>query len=641
MSIGRLSKRRGVRAVVFGVVGIVVGWFLLPPLVADTRVVRWLIARYLGRELGAHVEVGKVSASSWRGAVVVRIGTVDVYEKGSDNFVAYCERVELWVKPWWLLVGRVVIEPVRIELVEVELPTMVVQRMLMRRGYLSGAIWEEPVAGLRRTLGLRGVVGRARSSKSGWEVELRGECGETLLRGGRFEVACVHDGERQETRIEGFTLEGERVVEKHFFDGREMRVVEVSAPVRVKVIGNVRGSEVTLSPIEVRLGGCWLTGRFTVDGQNMGMRARVGGQGLETLVLVWPGFALSSGVERIEGGVTSESELHSGRLITEGVLKVGAGVVRGVPVREASVTLEMVNDRISALNMAGEVFGGFLAMSLLESGGLTGSNRMLLGQVAVRGLDLNACLGTMERIPATAGGELYGRFSFSVTNMGIGAFLRRRVSELGELEGEGTVVLSNAYVSYFGGRQWESGAGVPRAAKQFLGLAGVLTEAVGGVALLNRLIKPGEYRGPQAIRARCVVKHGEVATPEFSAETPFGHVRAEGVCAGEGVLQYRVRCELNEEISAKFAEHPVLSQFYRDGVLVVPLSVSGTVGEPRVRLDLTEAERQELEERLLALVTEYVAGKLGQTNVARVVGEGGRVGTEIEEAVRSIMRRLF
>jgi len=548
----------------------------------------------------------------------------------------------LHIHPLWLLVGRVVAEPVRVHTIEVEVPTVIVQRLMLSRGYLSRPLMEESPAGIRRTLALRAISGRLASSRSGWVVDIHGTCAQPLLRDAMFELVCVHDVKHQQTRIEVFALQGTRVVEKHYFDGRGMQSMELTAPVRLKVLGHVRGSEVALSHIEAMMGACRMTGRMTLDPQNVSMRANVAGTTLASLALLSPSFAISSRVDNVDMRMTSKTDMHSGRLRSEGVLKFGAADVRGVPLRDASISFELVNDRIMAINAAAQAFDGMVTLTLLESPAVSGSNSTLLGQLAVRGMDLNACLATMERVPATAGGELNVRLTFSLDNVGIAAFLQRKFSEFGDLKGDGTVTLSNAYLNYFGDQHWNASPAVPPALKNFLALSAVLTDAASGVPVLNRLIRPGRYSGPRAIHARVVLDHGALATPELTAFMPLGLLTADGTCSADGTLHYRVRMRMNETISDKFANHPVLSQFYREGVLTVPVVVSGTVTQPRVTLDLTDAERREFEDRLIAMITDYVAVRLGQTNVAlRGDGSNSDATTRIEDAVRTIMRRLF
>lgn len=637
MNIRRLGERRSVRIGALVAAGVLTAWLVLPPMLADTAVVKTPLRRYLARQLRAHVELGDVSATTWRGPLIVTLSTLDVYDRSSDAFLAYCEKIELRIKPLWLLAGRVVAEPVRIQAIECEVPSVLLHRLMLARGYLSRPLLEESPAGLRRTLALRDIRGRLASSRAGWVLDIHGSCAQPLLRDASFELVCIHDGKQRQTRIEVFALQGTRVVEKHYFDGRDLQRMELTAPVRMKLLGTVRGSELALSHIETVLSACRLTGRLTLDPQNVNMRASIAGQTLESLALLSPSFAISSRVDNLDVRMTSKTDMHSGRLLSEGVVKFGAADVRGMPVRDASVSFEMVNDRIMAMNAAAQVFDGMATLTLLESPGVAGSNSTLLGQLAVRGMDLNACLAMLERVPATAGGELNLRLSFSVDNVGIGAFLQRKFNEFSDLKGEGTLTLSNAYLTYFGDHQWSSTPAVPPSVKNLLGVAAVVTEAAGGVPLLNRLIRPGRYSGPRAINARIVLDHGALSTPELTASMPLGLLTADGTCSADGTLHYRVRMRMNETISEKFAEHPVLSQFYHNGVLTVPVAISGTVAQPRVALDLTEAERREFEDRLIAMITDYVANRLGQTNVVQRTDGSSR----IEDAVRNIMRRLF
>jgi len=642
MNIRQLIEGCGVRLGALVIAVMIAAWLVLPPMLADTAVVKRPLKRYLERHLRAHVELGEVSVSTWRGPLVVWLASLDMYDRSDDTFLAYCEKIELHIHPLWLLAGRVVAEPVRVHAIEVEVPTVIVQRLMLARGYLSRPVLEESPAGIRRTLAFRAVHGRLASSRAGWVLDIRGACTQALLRDATFELVCVHDGKQQQTRIEVFALQGTRVVEKHYFDGRGMQSMKLTAPFRLKLLGHVRGREVALSHIEATMGTCRMTGRVMLDPQNVSMRANVAGQTLASLALLWPSLATSSRVDNVDMRMTSKTDLHSGRLLSEGVLKFGAAEVRGVPLRDASITFELVNDRIMTINAAAQAFDGMVTLTLLESPAVSGSNATLLGQLAVRGMDLNACLATMERIPATAGGELNVRLTFSLDNVGIAAFLQRKFSEFSDLKGDGTVTLSNAYLNYFGDQHWNASPAVPPALKNFLALSAVLTDAAGGVPVLNRLIRPGRYSGPRAIDARVVLDHGALATPELTASMPLGQLTAEGTCSADGALHYRVRIRINESISEKFADHPVLSQFYRDGVLTVPVVVSGTVTQPRITLDLTEAERREFEDRLIAMITDYVAVRLGQTNTA-LRGEGSASGTSarIEDAVRTIMRRLF
>lgn len=637
MNIRRLSERRSVRIGALVAAGLIAAWLVLPPMLADTAAIKTPLRRYLARQLRAHVELGELSATTWRGPLVLTLSTLDVYDRSSDAFLAYCEKIELRIKPLWLLAGRVVGEPVRIQAIECEVPSVLLHRLMVARGYLSRPLLEESPAGLRRTLALRDIRGRLASSRAGWVLDIHGSCAQPLLRDASFELLCVHDGKQQQTRIEVFTLQGTRVVEKHYFDGRGMQRLEVTAPVRVKLLGTVRGSELALSHIEAVLGVCRLTGRLSVDPHKMSMRASMAGQTLESLALLSPSFAISSRVENLDVRMTSKTDIHSGRLLSEGVVKFGAAVARGIPLRDASVSFEMVNDRIMAMNAAAQVFDGMATLTLLESPSVAGSNSTLLGQLAVRGMDLNAALAMVERMPATAGGDLHLRLSFSVDNVGIVAFLQRKFNEFADLKGEGTITLSNAYLTYFGDHQWNSAPTVPPPVKNLLGVAAVVTDAARGVPLLNRLIRPGRYSGPQAITARLVFDRGALSTPELYASMPLGVLTADGTCSADGTLHYRVRMRMNETISEKFAHHSVLSQFYHNGVLTVPVIISGTVAEPRVALDLTEVERREFEDRLIAMITDYVANRLGQTNLVQRTDGSSR----IEDAVRTIMRRLF
>jgi hypothetical protein len=574
----------------------------------------------------------------------VEIASLDVYSHDGNAFIAFCDSLALNVSPLHLLLGRIRSSGSHVNRVDVELPTVLLHRFMLDHGFLSQPVIEEEPYGVRQYMSFRDVDLDLQSDPDRWSLAARGVCDVPFLKDTSFDVKLARVPASRSLRIEGFSLTGERVVEQRVVKNGRFATDVLRAPLQFDLRGLVATDRIDLSKISLSIGDCYAESRFSSTSNGLAFEINVNGQNIDDLRLLLNTRTHSNTLAGINLHARSRTA-PDGSLATDGVLKIAGGAVRDTPFRNASFTFQLSNDRIVAFDSIATVWDGDFHVALNESvaaGDSSPSNRLLLGELAARHIDMRQCLGEFETLPAESGGEMNFDITFDMEHVGVAEFLATRLREFALHNGAGYVTLSNAYLRFFASEQWLLSPQVPELIRNFLGLSANLTAAPRSLPLITKLIKEAGIDAPRTVSARVIIENGTLATPQIFADTPIGRLVAVGHCDEAGDIDYGLAIELSDAIVAQYGDHPLVSLFRHDSTFDVPVRISGSLAQPRVELDLTDQERVEFEERLMALITAYIEQKLASEQAGTTEQAALPKDIEgIEQTVRSLIRKLF
>ena len=631
-----------------GMATVAVLWLVVPPLLADSPVVTTPLKHYLSRQIGARVNVADVTLSTWGISPEIVIGSLSVVSATNEQVVAYGDRVSLRLSFWNMLVGRIKTTKGRAGRIDIEVPTLPLQRFLLAHGYLSQPLIHEMPLGVRQYMSFQDIRFALDAGHGTWSVEAAGRCDMPLVRDARFECEAKGNPRSRSVAIERFMLCGTRVVERHVRYGRSMEPLELSAPFMVEVTGVVCGAEIELPRIACTLGGFSMESSLRRTAGALDVRVSAVTQAIERIACIVPGLDWDSALSNVDARVSTVLDPATGRLKTEGTLSVAEGCISRIPFHQGVLAFTLDNDRVMSLTAIASMWDGIVRITLMDSPGagqdvIAATNRVLIGTMAASGVDMNACIGSFDEIPAAAGGELNADFTFDMQNMGVAEFLGRNVNQFDMMNGQGSLVLSNAYLQFFATDKWLDSPRMPSVVRKVLGIAANLTGAAASVPLVTKIVgKDINTTMPRAVVSKVVVKSGVVSTPEMVADTPLGTLTARGQCNPDGELLYRVQVRLRQDLLEKYGSHPLFALFRTNDVLVLPVQITGTLSRPQVELDLTEAQRAEFENRLMQLIEQYVREKLNNTKGAKPDDETVKKEMQrMEDVVRGMIRKML
>ena len=636
----RLLKRAGITALALGA-----GWFLLPVILGGTELAEVPVEYYLGRQLGAQADIHGMTVSTWHGSPEISIDSVELVDNVSTQFVAYSDSVRLRLSFWHLVIGRIKTTIGTAGRVDVELPTELLQRYLLSHGYLSRPLLEVHPAGLRQYLSLRDITFDL-SSGAAWFVTAAGGSDAPFLRNTRFEFAGSVLPAAHRVTITRAAIRGTRVVEKRSRAGQSVSSIELAAPFSLEAAGVIEGCSADFPRIACTLDTLSLSASLRKGPGSLVIQLDAVSQSIDRVACIVPGMDWASVLSNLDLHVTSTLDPVSGRLATEASLSVDAGCLQFVPFTGGSLSAVLDNDRVTTFSILANTWGGFAHATLMDTGAEPGqaaaSNRVLIGKVAVRDVNLNGCVGTFSPLPTRSDGSLNFDFMFDMENMGIAEFLRRELREFEFLNGQGSLSLSNACLEFFATEEWLESPSMPQVVRNVLGLAANLTGSAVTVPMLAKVIKEADFSMPRSVAIKLVVRNGVVTTPEVTAVTPLGTLEAHGQCDASGSLLYRIQLRLWPAYVAKYGDQPVIAMFRKGDILEFPVKITGSIGRPRVELDLTDQERDEFENRVMQVIENYVRKRLDATSGAKPDEDTVRKEMKrMEDMLRGMIRKLL
>jgi len=329
------------------------------------------------------------------------------------------------------------------------------------------------------------------------------------------------------------------------------------------------------------------------------------------------------------------------KLISKGNLTVKKGTLRGVPFENAALDFVAINDRLTALDSSARVWNGYANINLLEETrrSAKGPWRNLVGEIYSSGIDLNDCLSSMERVPALTGGGLTLKLDFDFENLGISEFLTKKLPEFNFDHATGVIILSNAYLSHFSDQKWQTSPEIPRLVKDYLGMAGNITESSVSIPLLNKFIKDLSLNKPRTLKTSVIIENGKLSTPEVFADTPVGELIAKGSCDSNDVMNCKIQLRLNKKIFDEYHDNPILSMFRKDKIIELPIILSGELSRPDVKLNLNEEEQKEFEKRLTDIIAERLIKSMKKRDPDFV--ESDKIKERIKKTIRSVIKKLL
>lgn len=646
-------KAAGAALVVFAAV-----WFIVPPMISDTPVLIRPLERMIGRTFGVRCDIQHARLTLATGWPTISISTMDVYRRDSDAFLAFVDSVDAEFVLWRLLIGSVKTRSMTIARIEVDAPFARLHHFFMQRGFLSHPVMNEASDTAREFLRFEDVRAAIFSRRGVWSVTLDGGCDSPLARDGRFSLEFSHDAASQKTVVKRFEIAGVRSFQQSRISGMKFEQSAVETPVSFGAAGTAAPGYLDFPSISFALGPCNGTASVRAIDTNIIFALDMDEQDIDDIGRVVRTREGSNTLTGFSFHLKSETERKSGLLISDGTLRVRGGLIRSVPFKDAMVKFQLHNDRLISFTGNAGVWNGRTHVILLDNegasaDGVASTNRSLLGTVSASDLDLNACLGALELLPARTGGDVSMMLSFDVDNMGIAGMFTRTGELLGRMHGGGEIIFSNAFLEFFGSDQWQLSPRVPAVVKNYLALSARLVGASSSVPLLNRVVRDAGLNAPRTLATHVSFEEGVITTPEVRASTPFGDVYANGRCTEDGRISYRVTLQLARELDRKYGDHPLLALFRTNDVVQVPVRLSGTIAQPRVEMDLSAGEKADLEDRMMEIVAAYIdghvrKGKDGAAPGARDATPGEPSAQppkhdmkQLEGTLRDLIRRLL
>ncbi len=615
-------------------------WFLVFPIVANTGIMKEHLESILSKRLNVKVETGKVSFSNWGKFIKINANSVNLLDAEDDSFIAYMDGIHFELSPLYVLFGEEYLKHIKINRLDIELPAVSIQKFMFSKGYLSRTFYKSSLKFKDDSMSFQNIDIKVKPIDSKLQIAATGDCEIPFFKDAAFEFSGIYNSVKDHLDIDCFHLWGNRIIDKREFISNTIVRSVLETPVRVDISGEITKEYVDLPDIHLMLDLCQGIAAFKKSKSGLSFNININNQDFPNVGRL---FKTRSRNEQLRG-VNFQLRAHTSKenqLISKGSLTAEKGTLRGVPFESASLDFVAVNDRITALESSARFWNGYGYINLLEEvrRSAKGSRKNLVGEIYSSGIDLNDCLSSMVRVPALTGGGLTLKLDFDFENLGIGEFLTKKLPEFNFEHATGMIILSNAYLSHFSDQEWQSSPEIPGLVKDYLGIAGNITESSVSIPLLNKFIKKLSLNKPRTLKTSVIIENGKLSTPEVFADTPVGELIAKGSFGSNDVMNYKIQLRLNKNISDEYYDNPILSMFRKDKIIELPIILSGELSRPDVKLNLNEEEQKEFEKRLTDIIAERLTKSMKKRDPDFV--ESDNIKERIKKTIRSVIKRLL
>jgi len=588
------------------IVALLIFWIFIPAIIANTPLIKSPVEKHLSEKFNAKVNVRKIKISNWTLSPKVKISSIDFYEKNTNLFIAYIDYVSLQLAPLSLLAGDIKTEKIKIARVDVELPSLIIQRYLLDHNYISKPVVDESLQNIDQFLSFVNSVITLDRSNGYNIVEVNSECELPFMHGSAVSFVYVTNPKNKDIEIKKFHASGIRSIERLNFEKGNSAIYKLDLPVDIDFTGKIKDHDINISPIKLTLDTCIINASYKKNATGTFLNISATDQNINRIERLFNTRVRNNRLEDVSFQLKSYAYPTSKKMLTDCSVKIKKGIFRNVPFKNYTMSFNLLNDKINSFKSNVDAWNGKLKLNLLNKQGTKGLTNILSGHISATRVDLNACLGELSRMPARAGGEFNFNINFDVDNIGIAQFIHNRLAQLEFTRGSGEICLSNAYLKYFAGEKWQTTRKIPKIVRRFLNLAANMTGAPLSLPLLNKLLKHFDVNKPRTVFAKLYIENGNLSAPEIHAETTVGTLMAIGKCTKSGALNYKLEVNLNQDIIDKYGDRPLLSMFLKDNVLELPVSLTGSLEQPDVQLNLSPEQKILFEEHLTILVTKYV-----------------------------------
>ncbi len=636
----RIDFQKIIRVTLFSIVSLLIIWMILPTIIANTPLITGPIEKNLSKKFNAKVNVQKVRISNWTLHPKVRISTIDFYEKDTNLFLAFVDNVNFQLSPLSLLAGKIKTKKITVKRVDVELPSLIIQRYLLANKYISKSILDESMNKIDQFMSfVNGTI--TINDSNGWNVvHVNSVCEFPFMSEAGISFNYAVNPETGVIKIQKFHASGIRTIERlDFTRGRSSRYT-LDLPIDIDFEGTIKGDNINISPIKLTLEMCIINASYSKNSSGTFFNINAKDQNFNRIERLFKTRTKDNKLVDVSFQLNAHASPIDKKMLTDCSVQVKKGILRNVPFENFDVSFNLLNDRINSLNSSADAWNGKLYLNLLNKMDPKGStNNTLTGNISATEADLNAYLSDMSRLPARAGGEFNFNINFDVNNIGISRFIHTRLPQLDFTQGSGEISLSNAYLKYFKSEKWETTREVPKIVRRFLNLVANMTSAPLSLPILNKLIKQFEINKPRTVFAKVQIHDGILTSPEIRAETTVGTLVANGTCSDSGSLNYDLKINLNEDVIKKYGSHPLLSIFLNGDTLELPVLLTGTLDQPDIQLNMSPEQNILFEETLTKIVTEYVEDNLLKKEEKAELTEKNR--NSIKRTVKSLIKRFL
>ena len=639
-SAGRINFQKIINIAFFVVAALLIIWIILPVLIANTPLITGPLERNLSKKFNAKVNVEKVRISNWTLRPKVRISTIDFYERKTNLFLAFVDNVNMQLSPLSLLAGKIKTEKITVSRVDVELPSLIIQRYLLANKFISKSVLDESVNKIDRYMSfVNGVISIDESN--GWDVvSVDSKCEFPFMSEAGISFRYAIEPENHIIKIQKFHASGIRSIERLDFSRGNSSRYTLDLPIDIDFEGTIKGEVIDISPIKLTLDMCIINASYTKNSSGTFLKVTAKDQNFNRIERLFKTRTKDNKLVDVSFQLNSHASSTSKKMLTDCSVQVKKGIFRNVPFRNFSTSFNLLNDRINSFNCYVDAWHGKLHLDLLNKMDTWNStNNTLTGHISADRVDLNACLSEMSSIPARTGGEVNFNIDFDIENIGIAHFIHSKLPQLDFSHGSGEICLSNAFLTYFATENWESTREIPKIVRRFLNLTANMTGAPLSLPILNKLIKQLEINKPRTVFAKIQINNGKLTSPEIKAETTVGTLFANGTCSESGELNYHLKIDLNEDVISKYGSHPLLSIFLKDDTVELPVILVGTLEQPDVQLNMTPKQQKLFEDKLTEIVTEYVENNLLKKEEKVTLTEDNL--KSIKKTVKSLIKRFL
>ncbi len=142
-AISKTNFSKVFRIIFFSIVSLFILWIILPSIIANTPLITKPIERNLSKKFNARVNVQKVKISNWTLIPKLKISSIDFYEKNTNLFIAFVDNVSMQVSLFSLLTGNIKTKKITVSRIDVELPSLIIQRQLLKHNYILKPVLDD------------------------------------------------------------------------------------------------------------------------------------------------------------------------------------------------------------------------------------------------------------------------------------------------------------------------------------------------------------------------------------------------------------------------------------------------------------------------------------------------------------------
>ena len=341
-TIDKTNLSKVFRIVLFSIISLFILWIIFPSIIANTPLITNPIERNLSKKFNAKVSVQKVKISNWTLSPKLKISSIDFYEKNTNLFIAFVDNVSMQLSPFSFLTGKIKTKKITISRIDVELPSLIIQRQLLKHNYILKPVLDESISKIDQFMSFVNCVITINDS-NGWNVvNVNSDCEMPFMSEASISFSYTANSGNDIIKIQKFHASGIRSIERLDFSKGKAGLYTLDLPIDIYFTGIVKSNNINISPIKLTLDTCIINASYNKNSTDTFFNVNATDQNFNRIERLFKTRTRDNKLIDVSFQLNSHSSSASGKMLTDCSIQVKKGVFRNVPFKNYSMSFNLI-----------------------------------------------------------------------------------------------------------------------------------------------------------------------------------------------------------------------------------------------------------------------------------------------------------